>query len=216
MSLITDPYGGIFRNGAGTSFGYYEIMSAQNNSLNILYTDYATDIRTYLCADPDCTHNSDTCTSWFSFLGSAYPFTSADGSKIYLVTTGYADNAGSISDEQNYGTIYQFDANGANRKVLYRLQSNEEFYGTAASDGEKLYVSIQVVDSNTSSSHWEVRCLDLSNGESSVIYTTDQYGERIFGAYANNLVIEEVTDTNRSYYTLDVITKQKKRPHILL
>lgn len=50
------------------------------------------------------------------------------------------------------------------------------------------------------SSHWEVRCLDLSNGESSVIYTTDQYGERIFGAYANNLVIEEVTDTNRSYY----------------
>ena len=80
-------------------------MSAQNNSLNILYTDYATDIRTYLCADPDCTHNSDTCTSWFSFLGSAYPFTSADGSKIYLVTTGYADNAGSISDEQNYGTI---------------------------------------------------------------------------------------------------------------
>lgn len=200
LSLITDPYGGIFRNGAGTSFGYYEIMSAQNNSLNILYTDYATDIRTYLCADPDCTHNSDTCTSWFSFLGSAYPFTSADGSKIYLVTTGYADNAGSISDEQNYGTIYQFDANGANRKVLYRLQSNEEFYGTAASDGEKLYVSIQVVDSNTSSSHWEVRCLDLSNGESSVIYTTDQYGERIFGAYANNLVIEEVTDTNRSYY----------------
>ena len=71
LSLITDPYGGIFRNGAGTSFGYYEIMSAQNNSLNILYTDYATDIRTYLCADPDCTHNSDTCTSWFSFLGSA-------------------------------------------------------------------------------------------------------------------------------------------------
>ena len=212
LSLITDPYGGIFRNGAGTSFGYYEIMSAQNNSLNILYTDYATDIRTYLCADPDCTHNSDTCTSWFSFLGSAYPFTSADGSKIYLVTTGYADNAGSISDEQNYGTIYQFDANGANRKVLYRLQSNEEFYGTAASDGEKLYVSIQVVDSNTSSSHWEVRCLDLSNGESSVIYTTDQYGERIFGAYANNLVIEEVTDTNRSYYTLDVITKQKSAP----
>lgn len=137
---------------------------------------------------------------------------SADGSKIYLVTTGYADNAGSISDEQNYGTIYQFDANGANRKVLYRLQSNEEFYGTAASDGEKLYVSIQVVDSNTSSSHWEVRCLDLSNGESSVIYTTDQYGERIFGAYANNLVIEEVTDTNRSYYTLDVITKQKSAP----
>lgn len=212
LSLITDPYGGIFRNGAGTSFGYYEIMSAQNNSLNILYTDYATDIRTYLCADPDCTHNSDTCTSWFSFLGSAYPFTSADGSKIYLVTTGYADNAGSISDEQNYGTIYQFDTNGANRKVLYRLQSNEEFYGTAASDGEKLYVSIQVVDSNTSSSHWEVRCLDLSNGESSVIYTTDQYGERIFGAYANNLVIEEVTDTNRSYYTLDVITKQKSAP----
>ena len=102
--------------------------------------------------------------------------------------------------------------NGANRKVLYRLQSNEEFYGTAASDGEKLYVSIQVVDSNTSSSHWEVRCLDLSNGESSVIYTTDQYGERIFGAYANNLVIEEVTDTNRSYYTLDVITKQKSAP----
>ena len=86
LSLITDPYGGIFRNGAGTSFGYYEIMSAQNNSLNILYTDYATDIRTYLCADPDCTHNSDTCTSWFSFLGSAYPFTSADGSKIYLDT----------------------------------------------------------------------------------------------------------------------------------
>lgn len=51
MSLITDPYGGIFRNGAGTSFGYYEIMSAQNNSLNILYTDYATDIRTCIASN---------------------------------------------------------------------------------------------------------------------------------------------------------------------
>ena len=39
LSLITDPYGGLFRNGAATETGYYEIMNTQPDYINVLYTE---------------------------------------------------------------------------------------------------------------------------------------------------------------------------------
>lgn len=56
LALVTDPYGGLFRNGAATETGYYEIISTQPEYINVLYTDYQTLTRTYLCSSPECLH----------------------------------------------------------------------------------------------------------------------------------------------------------------
>lgn len=209
LTLVTDLYGGGFRNGASNQYGYYEIMKAQADYINVLYTDYETKNRTYLCANPDCLHNSDSCTSCFPPIGAAYLFANEYQNKVYLVA------AGTISDETVPGStsvngcIYDFNPDGSNRNVLYRLQSNEQFSGTAAANNLKMYAGVQVADPETAKTVYEIREIDLKTGGARTIYSTENGAERIFGAYSDCLVLEEVDDTSRKYHSLNVITGQK-------
>lgn len=212
LSLITDPYGGLFRNGAATETGYYEIMSTQPDYINVLYTDYQTLTRTYLCSSPECLHNDDTCTSWLPTMGQTYLFASPAQNKIYLVSCGVASDGTASDTAAVTGRIFEFDPSGANRRVLYQLQSNEQFSGTAAANNTKLYTGVQVVNYETGKMTLEIREIDLKTGESKTIYTTENTGERIFGAYGDCLVLEELGETARSYVSLNVVSGEKSEP----
>lgn len=212
LVLVTDPYGGIFRNGATTSTGYYELMNTQDGCTNVVYTDYETCVRTYLCGNPNCSHNDNTCTSWFPVNNSATIFSTDGSEKIYLAVSGMADIDSSKGEEEQ-GTIYSFAQDGSNRQVLYRLKSNEQLSGAIAAGKKHLYIGVQVVDPETYNSSLELREIDLVTGESRTIYSTTNPGERLFGTSGSNLVLEEVTDTNRNYCTLDPATGEKSAPH---
>lgn len=73
----------------------------------------------------------------------------------------------------------------------------------------KMYAGVQVVDQKTAKTVYEIREIDLKTGTAKTIYSTENGGERIFGAYSNCLVLEEVDETSRKYYSLNVITGQK-------
>ncbi len=212
LSLITDPYGGLFRNGAATETGYYEIMNTQPDYINVLYTDYQTLTRTYLCSSPECLHNDDTCNSWLPTMGQTYLFASQAQNKIYLVSCGVASDGTASDTAAVTGRIFEFDPSGANRRVLYQLQSNEQFSGTAAGNNTKLYTGVQVVNYETGKMTLEIREIDLKTGESKTIYTTENTGERIFGAYGDCLVLEELGETARSYVSLNVVSGEKSAP----
>lgn len=209
LSLVTDPYGGIFRSGTGTENGYYETMSMQPEFINILYTDYKTRTRTYLCSDPECLHNDDTCTSYFPAMGACYLFSDSTQNKVYLVAAGVATDGTDSDPAAVNGRIFVFEPNGANRRVLYQHQSNEQFSGTAASDGSELYTGVQVLDQDTAKMTLEIREIDLETGESKTIYATESSGERIFGAYEDCLVLETVDETSRNYCSINVRSGQK-------
>ena len=58
VTLVTDPYGPLLNTSASTNDGYYELLlSADGTANNILYTDFATKQRIYLCNAPNCTHD---------------------------------------------------------------------------------------------------------------------------------------------------------------
>lgn len=206
LSLVTDPYGGLFRNGAATETGYYEIMSTQPDYINVLYTDYQTLTRTYLCSSPECLHYDDTCTSWLPTMGQTYLFASQAQNKIYLVSCGVASDGTASDTAAVTGQIFEFDPSGANRRVLYQLQSNEQFSGTAAANNAKLYAGVQVIHHDTATMAFEVREIDLKTGESKTIYTTENTGERILGAYGDCLVLEVLGESSRSYVSLNVMS----------
>ena len=68
--MLTDPDGFVYVSSAGTPEGLYEVeRQGENDYATIVYTDYATATRQYLCADPACAHNTDRCTSYIGGAG---------------------------------------------------------------------------------------------------------------------------------------------------
>lgn len=208
LVMATDPYGGLFKSGVGTKEGFYEQMITFSNSMNILYTDYETGVRTYLCASPECLHNGDTCTSWFDAVGELCLFANADQSQMFLFSGGDAYTA--VDGKQSKsGCIYKFDPDGSNRKVLYQLAGNEEFTGAVAVSDLYIYIRVQTVDTNTQEMSFEIRKINMGTGESKSIYKTKNINEKIAGAFDEYLVIDEVTESERNYYNLNVATGEK-------
>ena len=124
VALVTDPYGPLLKNCAATNAGYYELLlSADGTANNILYTDFATTQRIYLCNMPNCTHDNDRCTSWCTYTaGGSYLFTSLDGQKLYYVQRGTED--GAASDGASTGKIFVMNADGSEKKVLVDIGAN--------------------------------------------------------------------------------------------
>lgn len=63
LSLVTSYLGP--DSEASTEDGFYQAIPNPQGGTNIMYTDYATQSTLYLCPDPNCLHNSDSCSSWF-------------------------------------------------------------------------------------------------------------------------------------------------------
>ena len=64
LAPLQDAEGTVY--GAAGPDGYYSVVSTAraDGSLNIRYTDYASMQTVYLCAQPNCTHDSESCTSY--------------------------------------------------------------------------------------------------------------------------------------------------------
>ena len=132
LHLLTEPEA-IVRVHAQTENGHYETVSNHASSSNIVYTDYATKSRVFLCNDPGCNHDSESCTSYFPLHWIDALFT--DGSYLYAGAT-------VIDKDDVYtrrGELIRMGLDGSNREVIVELQAGESFTGAYASDGEKLY-----------------------------------------------------------------------------
>ena len=51
-------------SGYGNQDGFYTVRYAADGTANVMFVDYAAGVETYLCASPNCTHDSEACTSW--------------------------------------------------------------------------------------------------------------------------------------------------------
>lgn len=51
-------------SGYGNQDGFYTVRYAADGTANVMFVDYAAGVETCLCASPNCTHDSEACTSW--------------------------------------------------------------------------------------------------------------------------------------------------------
>lgn len=58
-------YAGSMTDGYSNENGFYRMMPRADGSNNLCYIDFATQREIYLCNQPNCTHDDDSCTSWF-------------------------------------------------------------------------------------------------------------------------------------------------------
>jgi len=143
--------------GTSTSGGCYEYYSwpfemylddaeseIELNYANLMYTDYQTKSKVFLCNTPGCRHNTDNCTSFIAYSSGLEIVTNSTGTILYLIATG----GGSVNTEEKHmGTIWSANPDGSGREVLFRLQPNEMFMGGQIfADQSSLYLRVQIVD----------------------------------------------------------------------
>lgn len=118
--------------GSGTAEGFYSVFSNEDGSRSLLYVDYASASQVYLCAQPNCEHNSESCPAWVApFSGMV---TVAAGEKeLFLLYNGYGGGV----------RIERADLNGENRRELLSLPGGTMAENAVASNGGFLVISVQ-------------------------------------------------------------------------
>jgi len=197
LVAIRNNTGFLYLSSAGTSQGYYEYYSWPSEMhesgdrreeavyANLLYTDYRTESRVFLCGTPGCRHNTDSCTSFVSYSGELGIVTNSAGTKIFLIATGRGDGK---TEEKDLATIWSMNADGSDREALFRLQPNEMLWGgQIIADQSSLYLRVKTVDPETYETEDELRRFNTLDLTSQTLLTLESemwlhsaYGEYIF------------------------------------
>lgn len=207
VMLVTDPYGPLLKDSASTDTGYYELLtSADGTANNILYTDFSTKQRIYLCSAPNCTHDNDSCTSWNDYVaGGSYLFTSPDGLKLYYVQRGMEH--GTDSDGKNTGKIFVMNTDGSEKQILVDIGSNGRISDAIASDSESIYVDINTVDSWDADPQKQLWRINITTGDVEVLLKEIPATDRLFGAFDTKLLFQSQTQTECTFRAYDLKTR---------
>lgn len=127
FQMISSP--DITSYGSGNSSGYYGIYSNPDGSRNILYTDYETASQVYLCNQPSCAHNTESCASWLS-PNTWKVIAAATDEHLFLLH----------SDPRNAARIECCDLNGANRRTIHTFGGGASIENTVAANDRFLIV----------------------------------------------------------------------------
>lgn len=183
--------------------GFYESLSIKENGQNIVYTDYATKTRVYLCNRADCTHDNESCTSWFDGYIDLSLVMNLQKTKLFVFKSGSVE-------EGTFPQIYVMDPNGANRKMLVQFKANERFIDGCAADSENLYFAVDVVDHSGATSK-ELRQVNMETGDVKTLLT---YGasDWLMGAFEDQLIIVSLNPASVEYtYTAYSLTTTEQR-----
>lgn len=173
--------------------GLYLLQNIYPASTSICYIDMQTQQEIFLCSDPNCTHDSDRCTSYLPVTDGFFSYSLAFyQDKLYLFrTTGTTEQP---------PALIELSLDGAERRTILELQSGESFYGRAFGSDGTILAEIQHLDENGNAT-LSLERIDLQNGEREKLltYPTSSYYSAIT-TVGNQLVY--VTNAGNASKTL--------------
>ena len=174
--------------------GFYQAMSNPKGGCNILYTEYQSKATIYLCSQLNCTHDNDSCTSWFP------------ASMVSLFSNANHDVLYYIMDNGNGSQLWQSNVSGQDRKLVYQGGSTEEICEAIAGDEHSFYFSVRLRNTSDESPsgaglYKELSQVSLESGKRKALL---EYPEPtwLFGAYDHTLLLlyyEEPSFVYRTY-----------------
>ena len=160
----------IMNYGSGNDKGYYDIvprmwdiseqLSSGELDSNIVYIDYASQARVYLCQDPSCRHDNENCTSFIRSASSLAVFPALD--QLFYVQFG-----NSLAESQlDLPAIVSMDTNGTNRRTLCTLEPSESFSAPLifVSDNISLFFQVTEIDQNDGSQNKYLKRINTKTG----------------------------------------------------
>ena len=191
---------GLMLSGVGTGDGYYDSIpwteemydeeSPWIHVSNLIYIDYESQTRIYLCGVPGCAHNSENCTSYIRYPRGIDLFTNSSGTILFCMASGAA--GGEIYSDDDLGRIYQMNLDGSNKKELLKLKANESFSisDPVIADEMHIYVCIDVMRDAIIGPEKELREINVNDGTVSKLINLKQE-EIVTSAYDDNIVIAD-------------------------
>lgn len=186
---------------AASPEGLYEACSVRLGSCNLLYVDAATRQETYLCAAPNCTHDSESCNSYLPLEEGRY------GYQLFFFN-GYLYAAQCTPIESQGPYLMRMDPDGTNREIVLELENGERFSGMLYGYGDRLLLQISRVDENGNSETC-MEIFDPQTGERERLFSLQlepggKESASLMGAAGTSLIFLKSDEEGRQYYKVDL------------
>ncbi len=186
---------------AASPEGLYEVCSVRLGSCNLLYVDAATRQETYLCATPNCTHDSESCNSYLPLEEGRY------GYQLFFFN-GYLYAAQCTPIESQGPYLMRMDPDGTNREIVLELENGERFSGMLYGYGDRLLLQISRVDENGNSETC-MEIFDPQTGERERLFSLQlepggKESASLMGAAGTSLIFLKSDEEGRQYYKVDL------------
>ena len=162
--------------GCSTSKGYYDSINWPRDMYsekseyihikNLMYTDYDSHTRVYLCNTPGCAHNNENCTSFIKYSAGLLLFCDANEKYLFCISSGAIQ--GKAEYEEEIGSLIRCNLDGSNRVELLKLKPTESFSyaGKVFSDEEYIYLVILKYDLENDEVFKVLRRVNIETGDS--------------------------------------------------
>lgn len=186
---------------AASPEGLYEACSVRLGSCNLLYVDAATRQETYLCAAPNCTHDSESCNSYLPLEEGRY------GYQLFFFN-GYLYAAQCTPIESQGPYLMRMDPDGTNREIVLELENGERFSGMLYGYGDRLLLQISRVDENGNSETC-MEIFDPQTGERERLFSLQlepggKESASLMGVAGTSLIFLKSDEEGRQYYKVDL------------
>lgn len=175
--------------GVSSDDGYYDFLVKEQDYYNIVYTDFYSMNSMFLCPNPQCAHNNDTCPSYIINKSTGtIPYVLGD--KLCLIY------ASSSSDGTILPRIDTMDLNGANSKTIKTFSADRRFYKPVINDEQNLYLLSTSTDETDGKIKliYEILKCDILSGECEIIYK-DSSQLFIMGCVEDNILFKKFSPT---------------------
>lgn len=195
MAANFDKFGLIVQS-ATCADGHYDILNRPDligditeiAPNNIVYTDFASRSRVFLCNTPSCSHSDESCSSFIqNTVGGTMLFLNKEGNRLYCMQMGVSEGLDYFG-EDGLGRIIAMEPNGENRQEIFRLRESESFLRRVAIDDENIYFGVLIVKDATTNPKQEVRKLNLDTMQQEVLFALPNHSDYLVAAFENTLV----------------------------
>lgn len=180
-----------------TETGIYEMQTVFAESANLMYADAKTNSRIFLCSQPNCTHNSENCQSYFATPGAMFPpMLFSAGEHLLVFKT--------ESTDQNGPTLFCMNYDGSNRETILELAANQTLMGSIVTDGTQLYFDVLEIKTD-GTANYLLLCADIMQKEYWEVcgLGNDETHYQLVGCTETGLVFVNTSDGNFRYYLVD-------------
>ena len=149
---------------AEPSAGYYRIDTVFENQANIIYIDFAEQKEIFLCEQPGCSHQTDSCRSYLPLDEDlAIPALYTVGDHLVFMQT--------AASETKPAHILIANLDGSERRQLAEFPGNYVLSTSLFTDDSFLYLTVDVNEPETAESTKEIISVNLKDGTIKELYS---------------------------------------------
>lgn len=182
---------------AATEAGIYEVQNVFADSANLMYTDLQTGERIFLCAQPNCAHNTESCPSYLATPGAMFPpMLLRAGDRLLVFYT--------ESTAQSGPALYSMALDGSGKMKVLELAASQTVLGCFVTDGTQLYFDVLEVDAQ-GKDRFLLLCADLAQNECRTVCELGGDGAQyqLMGCAGDKLVLQSAGGGRLQYYLAD-------------